>query len=287
MRQYSRVKIIVLIAIIAIVGVIAGLVIKTKPASVVYKIENVKCGSAEIVLGTAERRTATQDPILLFYFHGLGQTFTEPFKLPAKKTFAQSALEEYPFLTIAACNYSEKIVWYNADNLTSATCGINHILSQMPTARIVLAGTSMGGCAALTYAATAPAEIRNRIIGVVAIYACGDLTKLYQLTQEKRATDGLLSGFGGPPERNLERYNRASLIPNLTGLSKNMRVYLISANRDVVIPTVMQDELYKVLLADNIACKLETFEGTHLGFPVSGSFERGLHFVLDFAKPKR
>ncbi len=280
----KKISLILIASIVMAVALAIELAFRMRPAAVVYKTENVKCGDSEVVLGTFENKTRTQDPVLLFYFHGLGQTYTEPFKLPVKRTYAQSALQDYPLLNIVSCNYSENIVWYNQDTLASATCGITHILDQLPAAHIILAGTSMGGCAALTYAAIAPEEIRKRIIGVVAVYATGDLARLYKLTQEKRVTDGLLNRFGGPPEKKLEQYNDSSLVPNLSKLPNNIHVYLISASHDVAIPTVLQAELYKTLQDDHVICKLETFEGTHESPPISGSFERGLHFVLDGMK---
>jgi len=271
-----------LIACLAIVGMLVGCSgrLSKSATPVSFNTEHLKCGNSEVTLGTAGSTTETQDPVILFYFHGLGQTYKEPFKLPAKKPYAQSALDEYPKLTIASCNYSEQIVWYTPETLASATCGINHLFEKLPGARIILAGTSMGGCAALSYAVIAPEQIRKRIIGVVAVYASGDLARLYGLTKEKKVTDGLLSGFGGTPEQKREGYNRSSLVPNLATLPEHVRIYLISANHDVTIPTVMQQELYKLLVAKHIACKLESFEGTHLGPPISGSFERGLRFVL-------
>jgi pimeloyl-ACP methyl ester carboxylesterase len=101
----------------------------------------------------------------------------------------------------AAIDFGVPGVWVNGKDFDDITCGIEALLAQTSAKQIILAGSSMGGSAALTYAAKAPDEIRAKIIGIVAIYPVGNFAALYEQSSAPEVKLSMDLAFGGPVEK--------------------------------------------------------------------------------------
>jgi pimeloyl-ACP methyl ester carboxylesterase len=276
-----------LIAVCALTIVIAALcvVLLKKPhqnATVAYEL--VQAQRSPMALNIAlsiSRVSGLRERYLLIYLHGLGGTYLEPYKAPAKRTFAAVTSEKFPTISLASCDYGRPIRWYKSSDMDDITLEIKRLGQKVQFDKIIMAGSSMGGSAALCYATAAPEEIRRKIVGIIAIYPAGDLVELYRTTRESVITFSLEKAFGGAPDRCAPLYLEASSLPRLANLAPSTKVYVISAQQDTVVPTALQNQLVASLERKNIPVHLEKLQCNHLKPPPPESFERALHFVAD------
>jgi pimeloyl-ACP methyl ester carboxylesterase len=219
---------------------------------------------------------------LVVYLHGLGGTIFEPYKHPSpKRSYASSAFfGSVSNVQFAAIDFGVPGVWVNGKDFDDITCGIEALLAQTSAKQIILAGSSMGGSAALTYAAKAPDEIRAKIIGIVAIYPVGNFAALYEQSSAPEVKLSMDLAFGGPVEKFRSKYMENSLLPNLSKVQRQTKFYIISAATDTVCPRQLQVLLINELEKSGYRCQLETVQSTHLKAPPVESFCRGLDFVL-------
>jgi len=218
--------------------------------------------------------------VLIVYLHGLFASCEQAFEIPNKYPFAFAATDAFPNAAFLSCDYGSPGSWCSNADYNDITSSIEEISKSFPFSRIVITGTSMGGCTALSYAATAPEDIRNKIIGVLAIYAAGDLTHLYEETKSVEVRQSLETAFHGTPKISQDQYLKTSCIANLPTFPHQTKVYLISALKDKIIPAKLQNELFEQLKATTIPVRIETLPCYHVSIPPSESFVRGLKFVL-------
>ncbi|MBX9687076.1 MAG: alpha/beta hydrolase [Candidatus Obscuribacterales bacterium] len=219
------------------------------------------------------------DYVLVVYLHGMGSNYMEPFVKPADGTVATGLSRTNPRVGILSCNYRHEASWGNDNAVADITQNIREIMHEYPFKSIVLMGTSMGGCVALNYAATAPEDIKSKIAGVVSMESSGDLLKLWAETHHREIRPAMMIAFGGAPEQVPQIYAAKSFVNNLDKLPLGSRYYVLSARADDVVPPDLQKGIIEALNKKSLPNKLEEIDGDHQA-PPADFYARGLRFVL-------
>lgn len=217
---------------------------------------------------------------LIVYLHGMGSTYMEPFLVPKAKPIVQALQERQRDSVLISCSYRKSASWGSDAGLADVSQNVREVCQQYPITKIVMVGTSMGGSAALTYAATAPSDIRQMIQGVVSIESSGDLASLYNETEQPLVKSGLASALGGTPADCPQTYARKSFLNNLNTLPRAIKIAVVSATDDSVVPSHFQKEIVDALKERSVAAKLIEMPGNH-DIPDASVYQEGLDFVLE------
>jgi dienelactone hydrolase len=220
---------------------------------------------------------------LVVYLHGMGSTFLEPFVCPDTRPIAREIAAKKPQLIFASLNYRLGYSWGNDAAIADITQNIREIMQRYPIHRIVLMGTSMGGCTVLTYSALAPADVKIKLVGAVSSEGAGDLSRLFHETKNGSIPPALQNAFGGTPETVPERYAKQSFIPNIEQVKGDNRYAILSATRDTIVPPKFQKELVELLNKRSMPTDLIEINSGH-GVPPAEFYLQGLEFVLDGVK---
>ncbi len=215
---------------------------------------------------------------LVIYLHGMGSTFLEPFVAPQSESIAKRVCDSRPTIIFASLNYRRAWSWGNDAAISDISQNIRELMQRYPVNRIILIGTSMGGCTVLTYSALAPDDVKAKIIGAVSSEGAGDLARLFKETKNASIPPALANAFGGRPESVPERYARQSFLSNIEQMRGPMRFAIISATRDTTVPPSFQKELVSVLEKRNLAARLIEVNSAH-GIPPADCYLQGLDFV--------
>lgn len=216
---------------------------------------------------------------LVIYLHGMGSNDLEPFVSPKQNPIAQNIQSHYPAAIVASPSYRSTTSWANSAAIADIDQNIHELMERYPVARIVIMGTSMGGCSALAYSYLATEDIKTKIVGVVSCEGAGDWQALYRKTPSRMVKTGMIIGLGGPIEAVPNMYHERSISSNLEKVKAGTRFALISANQDTVIPPVFQKELEQKLTEAKFPTKLIAVPDKH-GVPAAESYIEGLNFVL-------
>lgn len=222
----------------------------------------------------------SKDLILIVYLHGMRATSLEPFIEPKRAPLAATIQSHYPSLVVASCNYRPNCSWANAKAISDIDQNIHELLARYPITRIVLMGTSMGGCSSLAYSYLAAEDIKEKICGVVSSEGSGNWVELYQKTPSHLVQGGMVEGLGATAEAAPDIYQERSIELNLRKVKPGMRFALISAAEDTIIPPAMQKQLEEKLQAANFAVSLISVAEKH-GVPPAQYYLQGLNFVLN------
>lgn len=219
------------------------------------------------------------DNTLVVYLHGMGSSFIEPFIYPAGETISHALISKYANVCLLSCNYRKETSWGNDAALADITQNIRHIVNQYPFKRIVLMGTSMGGYSVLNYAAVAPNDIKEKLCGIVSVEGAGDLKELSTISQNASVPAAIIASMGGTPEQQPANYEKRNFFQNLSGLPKTVRIAVVSAKEDTIVPAELQRKLVQTLEGEHYAVKLFEVEGRH-GVPPAPIYLQGLEFAL-------
>ncbi|PWT96287.1 MAG: hypothetical protein C5B53_09935 [Candidatus Melainabacteria bacterium] len=219
--------------------------------------------------------------VLMVYLHGLGQNHSEPFKVPLHGNFASCLKREFPSLEILSLNYGILPSWCKETVREDISLNIRQVLAEHPADRIVVAGSSMGACSALTYVACAPKGIKDKIIGVIVVYPSGDLIDLHDGTSAVPVRIALEQAFGGSPARQRKLYNDSSLKEHLHSFPAQARVCVIEGLNDTVVPVKEQRDVVSALTKIGIATQVLEVKGNHQ--PPSGKL---IVAAMDFVMGK-
>lgn len=219
------------------------------------------------------------DYTLLVYLHGMGSNFMEPFVKPAEQTIASAVMRENPRLGVLSCNYRQEASWGNDAAVSDIVQNVRELLQEYPFKKIVIMGTSMGGCVALNFAATAPEDIKSKIAGVVSMESSGDLVSLFNRTKTGAIRPAMMMAFGGAPDQVESTYRKKSFLSNIDTLPHSARVYVLSAKADTVVPPELQKAVIDELNKRSIACHMDEVEGQHEA-PSAQFYARGVRFVF-------
>ena len=223
---------------------------------------------------------STKGFTLIVYLHGMGSSFYEPFFFPKHKPFGPQLLLRDKNAIMLSCNYRSSASWGTDSALADITQNIRELCEQYPVAKIVLAGTSMGGCTSLNYAATCPDDIKARLIGIVSVEGSGDLAGLFHKTNHPEIQQAMIKAFGGTPEQVPLMYAGKSFLTNIKGLPKSTRVCIVSASKDTIIVPEFQAQIVDALNKNGIPNKLMVIDTTHGVLPAEVMCQ-----AFDFACP--
>lgn len=220
------------------------------------------------------------DNTLIVYLHGMGSNYLEPFVYPAEQSIADGITAAYKKVCFLSCNYRKDASWGNDEAVSDITQNIREVMQQYPFKQIVLMGTSMGGCTALNYAACAPADIKEKIKGIVSVEGAGDLNKLYKISKHPSIKPAMIVAFKGTPEQIPNVYHQKSFLNNLDRLPSGIKVAVISAKYDKIVPPELQRDIVTGLEAKHFPVKLVELEGGH-GAPPAAIYLDGFNWVTD------
>lgn len=218
------------------------------------------------------------DNTLLVYLHGMGSNYLEPFLYPHGETIAQSIMSHYAHTAILSCNYRQEASWGTDLAMDDISQNIRQIEQEYPIKNIILMGTSMGGCTALTYATQAPPEIKSKIKGIVSVEGAGSLKELAELSGNPVVKLAIQSAMGGTYDQVPATYERKSFLPNAGALPNGVKVAVISAKQDVIVPPQLQTKIVDALEQRRIPVRLIMVDGGH-GCPPAPIYVQGLDFA--------
>ncbi|HEY9792038.1 MAG TPA: prolyl oligopeptidase family serine peptidase [Candidatus Obscuribacterales bacterium] len=221
----------------------------------------------------------SMDNTLIVYLHGMGNNPLEPFEYPSGTPAAQAITGKFPDVCLLSCDYREKSSWGSDAAMSDITQNVREIMQQLPIKRIVLMGTSMGACTVLTYATVAPIDIRKKLVGIVSVEGAGNLKDLYHATQNAEVNMALTAAMGGDPKTAGAEYERRSFIPNADKLPQDVRVAIVSAQHDRIVPPALQQQIVDELNKLSVPVKLISVESGH-GMAPAPAYIEGLQFAL-------
>ncbi|MBK9773684.1 MAG: alpha/beta hydrolase [Candidatus Obscuribacter sp.] len=210
-------------------------------------------------------------PTLIVYSHGMTSSYKEPFG-----AIGAAVASEFP--TFGILSLGTPNAWANDGVLKDTTIVLREVLKKFPVKRVILMGSSMGGCTSLVYAEKAPEDIKEKVLAVLAIYPAGDLYKLEKLTKSKEVRESLLNATQGSKED----YRHRSFIPQISEMPKHIKVCVISAQKDIFVPPVLQKDIIKACEKNGIPNKLIEVPGDHGSIPA----QRRIVSAIDYCSHK-
>lgn len=216
---------------------------------------------------------------LVVFLHGMGSNLREPFVTPADVSISNAFEAVDRSTALLSCSYRKEQAWGNDASFADITQNIRHVMYELPFKRIVIAGTSMGGCTALNYAVAAPPDIKEKIAGVICVEGAGDLALLYQHTRVEGIRVALAAAFGGTPQQVPQVYNSKSVLHNLDKLPVGARFAIVTADHDNVVPAALQLDLVNQLKGRNVPLLHVQLPGGH-HVPPWTTFAQAYRYVL-------
>jgi predicted esterase len=227
---------------------------------------------------------ANESTTLIVYLHGMGSNIFEPFMFPNDLSVTDALSKAYPRFTFISCSYGREASWGIDAALRDITSNIEEVSHNYDVQNIILVGSSMGGCTVLNYAATAPEEVKKKLIGVLAVESAGDLRELYYNTGYAEVQPTMEKAFKGTPKERPEFYRRKSFLRNIPLLDRKLRIFLVSARQDTTVPPHMQKEIYNALRVRDFQVKLKEIDGAH-GVPPANNYVEGIAYILNEPVP--
>jgi len=215
---------------------------------------------------------------LLVYLHGMGSSYLEPFLHPTDSPLGPQLLARENNLLLLSSNYGKVASWGNDEGYSDLTQNIREVCDQYPIGDIIIMGTSMGGCVALSYPTRAPDDIKSKICGIVSVEGAGSLDQLYDRTKSQAVKTALAAAFGGPPAAALAKFQAVSLIPNINKLPSHVKVVIVSASKDQIVPPEMQQELVEILNKAHIPTKMIVLDIPHQ-IPAASVYDQAYDLV--------
>lgn len=219
------------------------------------------------------------DYTLVVYLHGMGSNYMEPFVTPSEQTVATAVTRDFRNVGLLSCNYRQEASWGSDAATEDIIQNIRQVMQEFPFKTIVVMGTSMGGCVALNFAATAPDDIKKKIIGVVSMESAGDLSALFKQTAHREIQPAMMIAFGGAPQQVPDVYSRKSFLNNIALLPASTRFYVLSAKSDRIVPPNLQKQVVDELKKRSFPVEFEEIDGQHQA-PPAKYYAKGLTFVL-------
>jgi len=229
--------------------------------------------------GVANPSDASGDTLFV-YLHGLGGDYNEPFKSTDKSnsSIANAIAKEFPAASFLSLNYGSTPSWGSAAARIDITSNLQAAINELNIKKIILIGNTMGAATALTYAATAPLPIKEKITGIVAVSPCADLEDLYKQSTAAEVKTSLEAVFGAGSNTMPLAYEQNSLVECLPFLSPKIKFGIISATADAVIPFDLQKDVIRDLTNRDMLIKVIEIEGKSEPLPIKQVLEL-LRFV--------
>ncbi len=234
-----------------------------------------------ILTGKTLVKGSNQDPgTLIVYFHSMNGDVNEPFKVVSENSLASAIAKEYPAASFLSFNNGKLPCWGNVSARLDITNNLRSLIKDLKVKKIILMGNSMGAVTALTYAATAPSYIKQRIAGIVAISPCADLEDLYKQSTDPEVKPALEAVFGVSAIEKPFTYQSNSLTQYLAFLPVGIKFGIITATADTIIPIALQRDVVRDLNNREMTVKVSEIEGKSDPLPMKMVLE-SLHFVME------
>lgn len=238
-------------------------------------------GKEDYSLLVPPQRTTKEGMLLFVYLHGLANDCHEPFNVPPFHPIVDSVVKKYPRSLFLSAGYGEAS-WGDESSLEEITNNIREISKRFTVRQIIMIGSSMGGGVALTYAARAPRDIKEKIVGVVAFSPAGDTKVMYDLSKHYLIKPSMVTAFGGTPAQVPQSYRKASFLYNLSTVDPALRVCIVSIKRDAIHPEILQEQIVSVLKNKNIPVVWFQVRDNQPMPPIK-PYMQGLSFILNTA----
>lgn len=216
---------------------------------------------------------------LIVYLHSLNDDYNEPFKVNGDNSLAGSILKELPGASFLSLNYGRSPSWGSAAARLDISKRLGSIVKDLKIKRILLVGVSMGASTALTYAATAPDYIKDKIVGIVVVSPCANLEDLYKQTNVPEIKSSLENVFGIGKDTMPIGYKQNSFDTCVVFLPSKVKVGIISATEDKAVPIELQKDVMRDLVNREINVKLYEVDGQFDTLPVKSIIEAS-RFVM-------
>lgn len=220
--------------------------------------------------------------ILVVYFHSYGGNFLEPFEKPSTaESIAKALLKDIPGVAIQTVDRDSTAALNGSDGYRGVSQLIVQDYAAHPSLKhVVLCGTSLGAYEAVAYLHYAPTNIFEKISGIISVEPTDDLAELYWKTQSPKVRQLLFQSFGGDPNREPDYYRSHSVKTLYSNVPDrpNVKVCVVSARRDDVVPPSQQKRLCETLRQKKFKVQLVEIDRGH-SIADSVTYGDGLHFV--------
>ncbi len=216
---------------------------------------------------------------LIIYFHSLNGDYNEPFKVNGDNSLALAILKEFPGASFISFNYGRTPSWGNAVARIDISKVLGLTIKEFSIKRILIVGVSMGASTALTYAATAPDYIKNKVVGIVAVSPCASLEDLYKQTAAPEIKSSLENVFGPAKDPMPIGYEQNSFDTSVIFFPPKAKVGVLSATEDKAVPIDLQRDVVRDLVNRDISVKLYEIEGKFESLPIKSILEAS-RFVM-------
>lgn len=219
---------------------------------------------------------------LVVYFHSYGGNFLEPFEDPSPSdNIAKALMKDIPGVAIQTIDRDSMAALNGSDGYRGVSELILKDYAEHPSFKhIVLCGTSLGAYESLAYLHYAPTNIFDKISGIISVEPTDDLAELYWKTQSPKVKQLLFTSFGGDPTKEPEYYRSHSVKTLFANVPDrpNIKVCVVSAKRDVVVPPAQQKRLCETLRQKKFKVKMVEIDRGHT-IADAVTYGDALHFV--------
>lgn len=220
--------------------------------------------------------------ILILYFHSYGSTYTEAFDAPTPDdSIAKAMLKDIPGVAIQTIDRESTAAINGSDGYREVSQLIMQCWAAHPSLKhIVLCGTSLGAYESLAYLHYAPQPIFDKVCGIISVEPTDDLAELFWKTTAPKVQQLLFLAFGGDPIKEPEYYKSHSVKTLYSNIPDrpDIKVCVVSAKRDRVVPPAQQRRLCNTLKAKKFQVQLVDVDRPH-SIPDAGIYGVALHYV--------
>ncbi len=219
---------------------------------------------------------------LVVYFHSYGGNYLEPFEKPTPSdSVAKALLKDIPGVAIQTVDRDSTAALNGYDGYRGVSQLILKDYVEHPTLKhIILCGTSLGAYESVAYLHYAPQNILDRISGIITVEPTDDLAELFWKTQSPKVKQLLFQSFGGDPNQEPEYYRSHSIKTLYTNVPDrpNVKVCVVSAKRDNVVPPAQQKRLCATLRQKKFKVTLVEIDRGH-SIADGVTYGDALHYV--------
>jgi hypothetical protein len=219
---------------------------------------------------------------LVVYFHSYGGNYLEPFELPsAADSISKALLKDIPGVAILTMDRESTAALNGSDGYRAVSQLIMKYYAEHPSFKhIILCGTSLGAYESVAYLHYAPQNIFEKISGIITVEPTDDLAELYYKTRSPKVKQLIFTTFGGDPVREPEYYHSHSIKTLYSNVPDrpNVRVCVVSAKYDQVVPTSQQKRLCETLRNKKFQVKMVEINQAH-SIAAAATYGKALHYV--------
>ncbi|HEY9734109.1 MAG TPA: hypothetical protein V6C89_19525 [Drouetiella sp.] len=219
---------------------------------------------------------------LVVYFHSYGGNYLEPFEKPTPSdSVAKALLKDIPGVAIQTVDRDSCAALNGYDGYRGVSQLILKDYIDHPSLKhIILCGTSLGAYESVAYLHYAPQNILDKISGIITVEPTDDLAELFWKTRSYKVKQLLFQSFAGDPNQQPEYYRSHSIKTLYSNLPDrpNVKVCVVSARRDEVVPPSQQKRLCETLRQKKFKVSLVEIDRGH-SIADGATYGDALHYV--------